>query len=125
MKKVFLATGFLSFSVIVSAQQNDFFDPYTYLQRKSDRKIKLWGPGLKQLPLIPFAPPRKVITDLQNPYIDRKPGEMPCIKPDMNAFKAMPNNAERFNLSQLIAQQAKPGIIPNPPLSSATPIRIK
>jgi hypothetical protein len=115
MKKMLIFACIL-FSVVAKAQQSNFFDAEKHLQKlnsgKKEMKINRSAPFLQlnrsttPFPELSYTLPNgdKVIAlPLDN---------MPCVKPDMSQFQAMPNAGKDF-FRDFYAQTEKAGTIPN------------
>lgn len=114
MKRIFLVFGMAGFFQ-AAAQQQDLFDVEKYLQKKNLQKK---GTQELQLPLIKnwqsggnthlhYNFKKFTISSFPN-----LAGNMPCIRPDMNQFRTMPNLAD--NIAVWDFKKKGPGVIPNP-----------
>ena len=125
MKKLtILAAALTGLSVVVSAQQNDFFDVQKYLQKmhkenKKPQKLTLIKPSFENLFINPELPQpniRKFSFTLPNGDKVYTLGQdnMPCIVPDIKQFYCMPNLFNYDQYSQTIPfPKNAPGSIPN------------
>jgi hypothetical protein len=118
MKRIFLVFGLTGVFQAV-AQQKDIFDAEQYLDKKAKNKgltkVLIPSPNLKfsPIPNIINRFNRKPDGDLQE-LTSHPVGSMPCIRPDMNDFKAMPNAADKGTAWLFL--KSGYGIIPNPAL---------
>ncbi len=118
MKKIFLVFG-LTGVFQAAAQQKVIFDAEQYLEKKAKNK------GLTKILLPPhnlkFSPipntingfNRKTDVDIRD-LTSQHVGSMPCIRPDMNDFKTMPNAADKGTAWLFL--KSGHGVIPNPAL---------
>lgn len=121
MKKVFLLFGVAAFSS-VAAQEKDLFDVQKHLQDKQNKgkqQVEKKAPALPLSKPFTFLNPVYGLESSQpfsngNTIIILGIDNMPCIKPDMNLFKTMPNVADNspfnFNYSP---NRIQPGQMPN------------
>lgn len=133
MKKIFLITGILAFTV-AAAQQNEFFDIQKHLQEKSkkernqkEQSLLLSNRGFRIKSSAGYLSNPNQYTPNSNQYTLLPNGNkvyslardhMPCIVPDMHQFN-MPNMA-KANTDLTLLINRKPGAIPN----GVTPYRI-
>jgi hypothetical protein len=116
MKRIFLIASVLGFAGAVSAQQNDLFDVQEHLKKKGFTLLwkTPWGSDPLTLSNIEtFGFPFFICGE--GVVIKKLPVDnMPCIVPDMEFFKVMPNVATDISLAKNYFPNKTPGIIPNP-----------
>lgn len=106
MKRVFLVVGIATFSS-ASGQQNDVFNIEDHLMKKKTGNM-IKAPAIKNLwKETDLSKNYKVIVTPKR--ITPSYGDIPCIKPDMQHFQAMPNPG----LGVLRLFDKQPGQIPN------------
>lgn len=122
MKKVLLIFGIAAFSS-ASAQQKDLFDIQKHLEKKQAEGKKAAEENSFVLPL--FKKPQMVDPFINNLHtlsytlpngdvVLYGNGTMPCVKPDMSQFQAMPNLADNNQFTfNFYPQKIQPGQIPN------------
>ena len=118
MKKIFLSFGILGIAGTAVAQQNDLFDVQEHLKKKTTL-LFLNKPADFNLRTLKNPTPTQSLSFIYpasgEKLIQLPVDHMPCVVPDMELFRIMPNAADgiTFRTSQLS--------IPNP----APPLHIK
>lgn len=115
MKKILFFASLL-FSFIVSAQQSEFFNAEKHLQKHNTGKKEMLI--FKSTPSLLFkrniSPLPEISYTLSNgdKVFALPTDNMPCVKPDMSQFQAMPNPGKDF-FTNFYRQKRKAGTMPN------------
>lgn len=113
MKKLALIFSITGVCGALKAQQKELFNAEEYLRKRATKPfLNKTSPVIKHDISGIFQPYNK------NIFNSFEPGQMPCIKPDINSFKIMPNPAAGL-FNDIIARIDFPGAMPNPSPSPA------
>lgn len=108
MKKIILVFSITGICGILNAQQKELFNAEEYLIKKAPKTLlRKKSPGVKNDISGIFSTPNKKI------FNSWEPGQIPCIKADINFFTITPNPALGlfYNLTE---RKDFAGAMPNP-----------